>query len=202
MRRTILLALLATLLIVPAAQAGETQIYKDCQDDSQLQGHYTVSELRQARSDLPSDVDEYSDCRDVLSRAIADKTSASSGSQSGSGGGGGAATGGGGGGGGSSSGAGASGSAGGAGSGAPAAPVTPSTPQDQAALTQAATQGAAPVNLDGKAVLPGGAARLAADVGRNSLPTTLVVVLILLALAAVGGAARRIRNRDVAHPQP
>ena len=201
MRRTILLALLATLLIVPAAQAGETQIYKDCQDDSQLQGHYTLSELRQARSDLPSDVDEYSDCRDVLSRAIAAKTSSPSGSNTNGGGGGGGGTSSGGGG-GSGSGAGAGGSGSGSGDSAPAAPVTPSTPQDQAALTQAATQGAAPVNLDGQAVLPGGASRLAADVGRNSLPTTLIVVLILLALATVGGAARRIRNRGIAHPQP
>ena len=82
---------------------------------------------------------------------------------------------------------------------APAAPITPSTPQDQQALTQAATQGAQPVKIDGKPVMPGGASQLAADVGRNSLPSTLVIVLVLLGLAAVLGGGRRIRDRVVAH---
>jgi hypothetical protein len=204
MRRTIFLALLAALLIAPVARADETAIYKDCQDDSRLEGHYSVSQLRQAKADLPSDVDEYSDCRDVLSRAIADKTSASSsGSQGGGGGAGGGSTGSGG-----SGGSGASsGSGSHAGSSPPAdsagaAPLVPSTPQDSAALTQAAAQGASPVNLDGGKIVPGGASRLAADVGRNSLPLPLVLVLIGLAAGVVGGAARRIRNRDIPHPQP
>ena len=43
MRRTIFLALLAALLIAPVARADETAIYKDCQDDSRLEGHYSVS---------------------------------------------------------------------------------------------------------------------------------------------------------------
>jgi hypothetical protein len=206
MRRTIFLALLAALLIAPVARADETAIYKDCQDDSRLEGHYSVSELRQAKADLPSDVDEYSDCRDVLSRAIADKTSASSGSQSGgsSGGAGGGSSGGGGGSGGSgaSSHSGANPSATPAADSPDAAPVVPSTPQDSAALSQAATQGSSPVNLDGGKIVPGGASRLAADVGRNSLPLPLVLVLIGLAAGVIGGTARRIRNRGVPHAQP
>jgi hypothetical protein len=205
MRRTIFLALLATLLlVVPAARAADpTTVIKDCEDDSVLQGNYTLSELRQARSHLPSDIDEYSDCRDVLARAIAVKTSSSS---SGSGGGGQGGGGGGtsSGGGGSSSGAGSSGGGGGGGSDhyEPPVMIKPTTPADHKALTEAATQGAAPVSLDGKAVMPGGASRLVADVGRNTLPTTLVLVLIMLALAAVLGGGLRIRNRVVAHRQP
>jgi hypothetical protein len=167
-----------------------------------LQGHYTTAELRKADSTMPSDVSEYTDCHDVISRAIAAKT-ASSGSK----GGGGAGGGGGGGGGGSSSNGGGSGSGAGTGGGgtpdsAPAAPLTPTTPQDQAALTEAATRGDEPVTLDGKAVLPGGASRLAADVGRNPLPTTLVLVLIMLALAAMLGGGMRVRNRVLSHRQP
>jgi hypothetical protein len=146
---------------------------------------------------MPADVSEYSDCRDVLSRAISARASSSSG---GGGGGGGGTGGGGGGGGGAGSGAGASG--GGADAGQPAAPVTPSTPQDQAALSQAATGGGAPVKLGRQAVLPGGASRLAADVGRNQLPTTLVIVLVLLAVAALAAVSPRVRQRVLAHRRP
>src|SRR3954447_24323181 len=82
MRRIILPALLAALALAPPAHAAggsTTEIIRDCFDDSVLQGHYTVSELRKARANLPTDVDEYSDCRDVLSRAIAAQTQSSGG---------------------------------------------------------------------------------------------------------------------------
>src|SRR4051794_13921643 len=76
MRRTIFMALVAALLLVPSAAhaAGPIQILRDCGDDGLLQGNYTASELRNARNELPTDIDEYSDCRDVLGRAIAAKT--------------------------------------------------------------------------------------------------------------------------------
>ena len=201
MRRTILLALLATLLCATAARAADTttKIWRDCIEDDVLDGHYTLAQLREARSHAPADGVEYSSCTDVLSRAIAAKTTSSSNSGGGNSGGGG----GGGGGGGTGSSAGG-GSAGGGGSTdtAPAAPITPSTPADQQALTQAATQGAQPVKVDGKPVMPGGTSRLAADVGRNSVPNTLVIVLIMLGLAAAFGAGRRIRDRVIAHRHP
>jgi hypothetical protein len=204
-----LLALLATLLCAPAARADTTtQIWRDCVLDSKLDGNYTLAQLRQARSHPPADGLEYTDCTDILARAIAAKTSSSSNSHSGGNSSGAGGTGGGGGGGagggggtGSSSGGGGGGGGGNAGS-APAAPLTPSTPADQQALTDAATQGAQPVKVDGKPVMPGGTSRLAADVGRNSLPSTLVIVLILLALAAILGGGRRIRDRVIAHRHP
>jgi hypothetical protein len=203
MRRTILLALLATLMCAPAARAADTttKIWRDCVEDGVLDGHYTLAQLREARSHAPADGLEYSDCTDLLARAIAAKTSSSSNSgNNGNGGGGGGGAGGGGGTGSSAGG----GSAGGGGStdSAPTGPITPSTPADQQALTQAATQGAQPVQVDGKAVMPGGASRLAADVGRNSLPTTLVIVLIMLGLAAVLGGGRFIRDRVFTHRHP
>jgi hypothetical protein len=204
MRRTIFLALLATLLCAPAAHADtRTQIWRDCVLDSVLDGHYTLSQLRDARSHPPADGQEYTDCTDILARAIAAKTSSSSSSNSGgnSSGAGGAGGGGGGGGTGSSSGGGGGGG-GGSADAAPAAPLTPSTPADQQALTQAATQGAKPVTIDGDPILPGGTSRLAADVGRNSLPSTLVIVLILLGLAAILAGGRQIRDRVIAHRHP
>src|SRR3954452_11872988 len=67
MRR--LLALLITLTLVPAATAlagGGAAVIRDCTDDGVLQGHYTQRQLREALSSLPSDVDEYTNCRDVI----------------------------------------------------------------------------------------------------------------------------------------
>jgi hypothetical protein len=71
MRRILFLCLLAALLAAPAAKAASTnQILRDCQDDSVLEGHYTVAEMRKALHHIPTDVSEYSDCSDVLTRAI------------------------------------------------------------------------------------------------------------------------------------
>jgi hypothetical protein len=218
MRRTILLALLATLLCAPAARAADTttKIWRDCVEDSVLDGHYTIAQLREARSHPPADGLEYTDCTDLLSRAIAAKTSSSS-SSSNSGGGNSGGAGGGGGGTGSSSGGG-TGSSSGAGTGstsgggsgggggsadaAPAKPLTPATPADQQALNEAAIHGDNVVKVDGKPVMPGGTSRLAADVGRNSVPNTLIIVLIMLGLAAAFGAGRRIRDRVITHRHP
>ena len=58
---------LGLLVAVPAASAASTtQILRDCADDGVLQGNYTPSELRKARQNIPTDTDEYTDCRDVL----------------------------------------------------------------------------------------------------------------------------------------
>src|SRR5215211_9036160 len=58
--------------VVPAADAASTtQILRDCADDGVLQGDYTPAELRKARQNIPTDTDEYTDCRDVLARAVA-----------------------------------------------------------------------------------------------------------------------------------
>ncbi len=66
-----LLALAMLAVTAPAAQADYHQAIKDCYDDGVLQGTYTPRELRQARSHLPSSISEYSDCADVLARALA-----------------------------------------------------------------------------------------------------------------------------------
>jgi hypothetical protein len=207
MRRTIFLALLATLLCAPVARAADTrtEIWRDCVLDSKLDGNYTLAQLRDARSHPPADGLEYSDCTDILARAIAAKTSSSHSNSNSSGGGSNSGGGGGGTGGGGSTGSSSGGSTGGGGGStdtAPAAPITPSTPADQQALSEAAIEGGQPVKVDGKPVMPGGTSRLAADVGRNSLPTTLVIVLIMLGLAAILGGGRRIRDRVIAHRHP
>ena len=59
------------LLALPAnAFASADQVIRDCARDGKLDQSYSNSELRKARSNLPSDLDEYSDCRDVIASAI------------------------------------------------------------------------------------------------------------------------------------
>jgi hypothetical protein len=197
MRRTIFLALLAALLLAPVAQAvPPIDIQRDCADDGVLQGDYSASDLRKARSDLPTDADEYSDCRDVLSRAIANATGSDTGGGWNPGSGGGAG----------STGQSSSTPDPGAdtGTGDTAEPSTPThtpaptaTPSDDTLLAQAAKVGDQPVDVAGKAVSPG-SSRLAAQVGRNGLPGTTVAVLVLLCLALLSAVLlpllRRLRG--------
>src|SRR4051794_1318270 len=115
--------LLGLVVLVPAANAASTtQILRDCADDGVLQGTYTPSELRKARKNIPTDTDEYTDCRDVLARAAA---GAVAGSGAGAGG------------------SGAFGGAGGGGSGSAAGALeSPNTPEGREAIAKAAAAGA------------------------------------------------------------
>ncbi len=196
MRRIVLPCLLMALLLAPAAQAaGPIQVIRDCEDDGVLQGHYTNAELRQARNQLPTDVDEYSDCRDILSRAIAAGTTARS---SGNGGNGGTTTGGGAGGGGTGSGG--SPSSNGRGDADPySRPIDSSTSESRARLSQARVRGDDPIEISGRPVRP---ATGLADTTRNRLPGTLIAVLALLAAAALVAVAPVARRRVLAHRQP
>jgi hypothetical protein len=168
MLRTALIALLALLLLAPAAQAQSTrnQILRECQN-GRLTGDYTAREIRDARSNIPDDLDQYTDCRDVLTRALLSRAGGDPGTGGGDPGTGAGTTGGG-------------GDSGGA-------PLTPSTDADRQALESAA----APVPLDiaGRKVTPGESAF------RNDLPATLLVLLALIAAAAVASLAPQIRRR-------
>jgi hypothetical protein len=190
MRRTLLLVLglAAALLLAPAAFADSTttKIIRDCADDGILEGHYTPSELRKARDNLPTDVDEYSDCSDVLSRALAADVSSPSGGSAGSP------------------------------AGAPAATPAPqysdsvaSNPgaatqaanaADDKALTEAAATGDQGDVIAGQPLAP--TAAVAGHFGRNSLPATLVVVLVLLAGALIAIVVPTVRRRVRARRSP
>lgn len=164
MLRLVLAGLLLLLAIAPAAEAASTtQILRDCADDGALQGHYSPSELRKARKNIPADTDQYTDCRDVLARAVA--SSAAGGGSSSPGGGGGGTSGGG-------SGPSSSGS------------LTPSTDADRKALDKALEEGQKSVDLNGRPVIPG-AAGLAAGAARNDLPASVIVLLALLGAATL-----------------
>jgi hypothetical protein len=62
--------LLAILALPAPAYASADQVVRDCVYDGKLDHHYSNAELRRARDHLPSDADEYSDCRDVIAAAI------------------------------------------------------------------------------------------------------------------------------------
>src|ERR671930_2224271 len=66
----ILLGATAVLLAVPAvALASPQQVIRDCAQDGKLDQHYSLSDLKNAEKKLPTDVDEYTNCRDVINQA-------------------------------------------------------------------------------------------------------------------------------------
>ena len=175
LRKALVLGCLLLGLAAPAALgASTTQILRDCADDGVLQGDYSPSELRKARQNIPADTDEYTDCRDVLARAAAAGVASSSGSGGGSG----------------ASGGGSAGRR----EREDQPPADPDTPEGRAIVGGAGAQPPPkPVVIRGRPVIPG-TAGLAANGARNDLPTSLLVVLILLgagALAAFVPFARR-----------
>jgi hypothetical protein len=175
MPRMVLIAVLAALVAAPAALANPTRdkILRECQS-GRLSGDYTAREIRDARANIPDDVDQYTDCRDVLARALLNLA-----------GGGGAGDGGGTAGGGFGGGSG-SGTTGGTGGGAGGAPLTPSTDADRQALEEAAASGGQPVEIAGRRVTPGSAS--------NDIPGTLLALLILLAAAAAAALLPYLRR--------
>ena len=69
MVRLLTLSALFLLLAAPVASAGTREkILRECQK-GRITGNYTPAQLRDARNHIPTDIDEYSDCRDVLGRA-------------------------------------------------------------------------------------------------------------------------------------
>ena len=72
MLRPALIALLALLLAAPTAlrRRDPQQDPARVPDDGSLTGDYTAREIRDARNNIPDDLDQYTDCRDVLTRAL------------------------------------------------------------------------------------------------------------------------------------
>ena len=171
MVRLLTLSGLILLLAAPTARAGvREQILRECQDGS-ITGNYTAKQLRDARKHIPTDIDEYSDCRDVLSRAaLAGQKPTGSGDGGGS----------------------AGGAGGAASGGIPPGGGAVLAPADQAekdALTDARANPAA-VTVDGERIVPG----LAAETARRGLPATLLLAVTLLGICALAAALPSIRR--------
>jgi hypothetical protein len=62
-------AALAVLVLATGAgvaSASPNQVIRDCNEDGDLDRNYSDGDLREAEQNLPSDIDEYTDCRDVI----------------------------------------------------------------------------------------------------------------------------------------
>ena len=69
--RTSLVLIAVLLLGLPAAaRASGSDVIRDCADDGKLDKHYSQKELRDAQRNLPSDIDEYTDCATAIRSAM------------------------------------------------------------------------------------------------------------------------------------
>lgn len=72
----IVLLALVMLAVLPAAASADGQaVIDDCSDNEQIDGDYSQKEYNQALDELPADMDGYSPCRDVITRARDDAAS-------------------------------------------------------------------------------------------------------------------------------
>jgi len=185
-RLNVSIALVAALILPlaglaaagPAIASSAGSIYRECEVNGSITGHYSRAELQQALSHIPSEVAEYSDCQDLIQQAM---LSASGPTHHGTG-----AT---------AAAAGGNGRGGGSGksSGGGRAGKTPAHSTRKGKKTDAGSSGA--VTLAGSGIRPGSTGAAAST---RSLPAALLVVLILLALTAVSGGAVAVRRRVVA----
>ena len=175
MRRLVLALSLLLLALSPAATAvaktsAADKVIQDCTDDGRLEGHYTQSQLKAALNSIPSDVDEYTNCRDVIHAAYVAGGSGSSGGGT---------------------------AAGGAVASTPAPPTSDplatAPAQERAAVTRAAQRPAA-VSLGKLGIANPNALGRRVSAGVSDVPTPLLVAGILAVLAALAAAAQTVRS--------
>lgn len=161
-----------TLVLLPTAQASASgrDVLKDCSTNGRLTKKYSQAEYRDALANIPSDLNEYTDCRDQIRAA---QLGLSGGGNRGGGGSGGAA-----------------GTP--AGNAAARDPLATATPRERAsvaaAIRAARSSGRADQPVADTLVTPGALAyRDLSSI--SALPTPLVVLaalIVLLALLAAG----------------
>jgi len=172
-RQLLLLAALVALAAPVATQANPGQVLADCNDDGALSRQYSNSDLRKALDNLPTDLAEYSDCKEIIGAAI------TGGSDKGEGRG--------------SPGQGVGG-AGAADPGEAAARAKDS--EDLAAITSGASgSGTKPaVQVGDESVEPGTNGLFDLSSASNQLPTPLLLALIALGLLALAGGFVALRG--------
>ena len=169
---TLSLALVVALAMPSAAGASGDDVIRDCAQDGDLDKEYSDEELKEAEENLPSDIDAYSGCRDVIRAAQAGGRGSADGENDG---------------GGASAGGTAGGGSGGADPDAINGGATASDLDELNRRQQDAEQGIAP-EVD--SALPAGA-----DAGGDDgLPTAALVAIALLGLGAVGGGVYLLRD--------
>ena len=169
MRNVLLLGAVALLVLPAGAQASALS---DCVQDNDLDHHYSNSELQKALDNLPTDSDEYGNCREVLAGAI------TSGSDKG---------------GGRPSDTGPNGSP----LSAKEQAQRSKDNQDLAAIAGDASGDPRTPSVDvgGKTVEPGSNGLFDLASASNGLPAPLLVALIALAVLAIAGVLVALRGR-------
>lgn len=188
-RRFALLLALGAVLAGPAATAaasGQALLIDACRDEK-VDGTYSQKDYVSALASIPTDGDEYLNCREVIRRAQLAAAARAGRKDDGTGGG-----------------SGAAGAGGPGGSGSSAAPARSSpgevldsaSPAERAKLA-AAGRSSAPVQIGGRSVSPT-ATGLSPSGAANVLPTPLLVALILLGAGLLAAAAHATRSRVLA----
>jgi hypothetical protein len=169
-RQTLIGLVALCALMQPAAAHGSyNDVIRDCAQDGTLDGRYSNGELQQAGDRLPSDLDEYSDCREVIAGAVGR---------------------------GSGKGRNGGGSAGGGGGGAPSPAKHTARNHDRAHLESVTKDKKKPrVGIAGKTVEPGSGGLYDLPSSENGMPLPLLLALIALGLLAAGGAFYALRRR-------
>jgi len=157
------------LLVLPAA--AQASALTDCVRDNDLDRHYSNSELQKALDNLPTDSDEYGNCREILAGAIT-AGSDKGGNRPGDPG----------------------------ADGKPLSEKEQSDRQkDNEALADIAGDNGSPhtpsVDVGGETVEPGDNGLFDLASASNDLPTPLLVALIALAVLAVTGLLVALRGR-------
>jgi hypothetical protein len=169
--QTLIVLVALCALAAPAAQAGYQDVIKDCAQDGKLDKKYSDAELIKAKKNLPADVNEYSDCRDVIGAAIGGAGRQGGGGGKGGGGNGSSDTG-----------------------GPPAAQAARA--QDKHDLAKFAHGATKPkVKVGGQTLTPGKNGLFSTASAQNGLPLPLLLALIAMAIVALGGGLYALRKR-------
>jgi len=166
--RLLLLAVLAILALPGSAMANGPIV--DCSSDGDLDESWLNARLRRALDDLPTDLDEYSNCREILSGAIT---------------------------GGSDKGGNRPAAAGPDGGALPPEEqaARAQDTEDLAAITSDPEGNPPSVEVGGEKVEPGSNGLFDLATASNDLPPPLLVALIALALVALLGGLVAVRER-------
>jgi hypothetical protein len=176
-RVTLLLApvaLLVALALPTGAQADPGAVVRDCASDGSVDGNYSDADKRAALGQIPADLDEYSNCRSVISGSIGGGSGKAKASDNGSGGG--------------AVAAGAAGAAGGA-------KVTKSVSKHKKSAERAKKRKKTEAVLGDRQVDPRNAGVFKAADTNNGLPTPVLLALIALGVLCVAGGLLALGRR-------
>jgi hypothetical protein len=165
MRRPLAYLTLAVCLALPAnaIAGGGQQLVNDCTDNGKIDGKYSAGDYKDALNNIPTDVDEYTDCRDIIRQSQVANTGQQPERKTAF-----------------------------APTETPAGPPAPAEKQ-QIARQRARFSHGNPVRIGGVKVTPGSLSRQAGSAGfgntSNDLPVPVLVLLLAIAALTLAGTA-------------